>query len=112
MNLGQIITMLKLFPQDTPVLNAPIMPFNHAGSQKGIALKMGATYYEQNPTESLFVVLERFEMVLLHGTEQYHMPVNEDTDIFLTEKIHQSGTKVKGILFQPKGITFLQESYF
>lgn len=113
MNIGQIIAMLKVFPEDTAVLNAPISAHIHQGNKKGIAFKAGRTIFNQNETHSVSVVLGIFEFLLEPNTSQlYGMEINNKTEIFLTETTHGAGDSVKGVFFNPQGIRFMPEERF
>lgn len=110
MNLGEIITMLKLFPADTPIINAPNKP--HYQKKKGMAFVMGSTIYDQNAIINLSTFLYKLENLITKEANELHgETINEDTQVYLVEGMHKAGVKVKGLLFTLSGIEFVREEY-
>lgn len=110
MNLGEIISMLKLFPKDTPIINAPIQP--HYQKQKGMAFVMGTNIYNQKPTIMLSEFLQKLEnLTTKEANEAYGEKINEKTSVYLVEGMHKPGVKVKGLFFTPEGIRFVPEEF-
>lgn len=110
MNLGEIISMLKLFPQDTPIINAPIQP--HYQKKKGIAFIMGNNMHNQKPTVLLSDILQKMEYLITpKANEVYGEKINEKTPVYLVETMHQAGVKIKGLLFTTQGVKFIPEEF-
>lgn len=110
MNLGEIISMLKLFPGNTPILNAPSQP--HYQKQKGMAFTMGSTIYNQKPTIMLSELLQKMEYLITpEANKVYGEKINETTPVYLVETMHQPGVKIKGLLFTTQGVKFVPEEF-
>lgn len=110
MNLGEIISMLKLFPQNTPILNCPTQP--HYQKKKGMAFVIGNTVFNQKPTNVLSEFLQKLEYLLSkEANEAYGESINENTCVYLVEGMHKPGVKVKGLLFTPEGVKFVPEEF-
>lgn len=110
MTLGEIISMLKLFPSNTPILNAPTQP--HYQKQKGMAFVMGTNIYNQKPTVMLSELLQKMEyLITAKANEVYGENINEKTPVYLVETMHQPGVKVKGLLFTTQGVKFIPEEF-
>lgn len=110
MNLGEIINMLKLFPENTPILNCPNQ--QHYQKKKGMAFVMGNTVFDQKPTSLLSEFLQKLEyLVTKEANQAYGETINEKTSVYLVEGMHKPGVKVKGLLFTPEGVRFVPEEF-
>ncbi len=114
MNLGELLTMLKLFPADAPILNAPKQVHPHQGKQ-GLAFVVGSTIFNQNPTIALEHMVQTMEMLLdqtLYGAGSGGFLVTRKTVVYLVEHMHHNGEGILALQFCPAGVRFIRKSRF
>lgn len=96
MKITEVIKLLEIFPSDTPVKNMPKNPFYYVKSKNDMALTVGDTIFNQNPTG----VLGDFVTMLKGFSEN----LGTKGDLYLTHGMHQAGNTVRAIEFNTEGI--------
>ena len=110
MNIGDTIAMLKLFPLDAPIQNAPCQPHNYLGDGNGLAFVQGETMFDQRESSTVGEMIAKLEFWLTQAfyCRRGMVPVTSETPIYIVSHQHQGGEILKGFLFTPNGIRFVK----
>jgi hypothetical protein len=101
MKITELLTMLELFPPNTPMLNTPDKPHYYVKDKKSLGLSVGQTIFNQNPTTTIGSFVE-----LLKNMSRGFETTNK---VYLTHNSHQVGNEVQGIKMTLDGVRLVAE---